>query len=769
MWVLTPKYEQNRWGWAAGLAAAGILTGAGWLAAQELVPLAAADAKPAAVGEKPAADAKLAVVVEEDEAAVLAPAERVLDFDLTEAQVAHFKKMLPKAYLKLSQRKPFHMVALGDSIVEMFGYDDDNQNWIKGYPARFAEQLARQFFYTGGVRIVKPSKGKPEKTQPHRGKEITLRNLGRGGKLSIHAMQPLSTYGLETPPDLVLMSFGINDSATGLDLGVYAKAFQDLIATVRAAGGEVVLLGPTTIVADPPEADMAKTRPYSDTLRQVAEEAGAFYVDLGNLTSLVKVPEELDQPAEVFASVVDQYRQFFDHGNVVDWVHPRPALHEKLGRLIFQELVDGPAPVPWEVGKGELAILDAKTLELKVPVKNTTKAKAKYVVLPLVTPQWKPSDAKPEMELAPGESRELTIRYLLKDGVKVSAGMPSHEPMLRLPVMVRSGETVRIMDVRATLKPAVLLWKIETQFNVEKEYHPVNLLVNTSGAPLSGTWEATWMGQKLTGDYRLDAGAQQELPLVFKLPGDFKGQPFNQSSDLTVVLTSGAQVLSFTRRVDLTQNFGLKQPVSMMTSADKQSPMPPELGGRERSITLKADADKDTLFLTFDLRGIDLKDDPATGQSWVATLNLDARSYGKRLNRGVTDPLRINGPASDGPATVGAIPPWAFGTGYAASFDEKHVKAVVSSGSEGARRVTISLPRSYLYLHEWALGNGNSQIGINATFTFWQAPVPGGSAGGYLPDAQHSLLFNRHRDDAEGNAALELTTEPTQRWTLTIQ
>ncbi len=694
--------------------------------------------------------------------------ERDLSFDLTPEQMASFKAKLPKAFQKLSQRKPFHVVAMGDSIVEMFGYDEDDQNWIKGYPARFSEQLARQFFYTGGVRLVKPSKGKEEKDMPHRGKEITLRNLGRGGKLSIHAMQALSTYGLETPPDLVLVSFGINDATTGLDLGVYAKAFQDVVATVRASGGEVILLGPTLIVGDPAEVELAKTRAYCDTLREVAEDSGAFFVDLGDLTNLVKVPEDAQGPAGVFASVVENYRRYFDHTKAVDWVHPRPALHEKLGRQIFRELIDGRTVVPWEMGKGELLMVDGKTMEMKVTVKNGGKAKARTVILPLVTAAWKPTDATAEMELAPGEVKEMLIHYASRDEGGGVNPMPSHEPMLRMPLMVSMGELVRIEDVRATLKPVVLLWKVETLFNQEKAYLPANLLTNTSRAAIAGDWQAAWMGQELKGDFKLEAGGQMELPLKFKLPVSHEGQPFNQKSDLSVLITVDGKVLRFDRGVDLTQNFGLKEPVSMRLSDAKQSPMTPGLGARGRSVTLKADADNEMLFLTFDLRGVDLKDDPATGMSWAATVNLDARSYGKRLNRGVTDTLRINGKAADGPATVGAIPPWAFGTGYAAVFDEAQVKAVVSSGSEGSRRVTISLPRSYLYLHEWALGNGNSELGINATFSFWQEPVPGVSAGGFGGDGQYHLLFNRHRDDAEGCAALELTAEPTLRWTVSL-
>lgn len=693
--------------------------------------------------------------------------ERDLSFDLTPEQLASFKAKLPKAYQKLSQRKPFHMVAMGDSIVEMFGYDEDNQNWIKGYPARFAEQLARQFFYTGGVRLIKPAKGKDDKTMPYRGKEITLRNLGRGGKLSIHAMQSLSTYGLETPPDLVLVSFGINDATVGLDLGVYAKAFQDVVATVRASGGEVILLGPTLVVGDPAEIDLAKTRAYSDTLKEVAEDSGAFFVDLGDLTNLVKVPKDVPGPEGVFASVVENYRRYFDHTKTVDWVHPRPALHEKLGRQIYRELIEGRTLVPWELGKADIKMMDSKTMEMKVTVKNAGKEKARTVVLPLVTAAWKPTDATAEMELAPGEMKEMLIHYARRVDSGVNP-MPSHEPMLRMPLLVNMGELVRIEDVRATLKPVVLLWKVETLFNQEKEYLPANLLTNTSGSAINGVWQAVWMEQEMKGDFKLEAGGQMELPLRFKLPISHEGRPFNQKSELSVLVTIDGKVLRFDRAVDLTQNFGLKKAVAMQLSDAKQSPMVPELGARGRSITLKADADREMLFLTFDLKGIDLKDDPASGASWAATVNLDARSYGKRLNRGVTDTLRINGKAADGPATVGTIPPWAFGTGYAAVFDEAQVKAVLSSGSEGSRRLTISLPRSYLYLHEWALGNGNSQLGVNATFSFWQAPVPGGSAGGFGGDGQFNLLFNRHRDDAEGCAVLELTAEPTQRWTISL-
>ncbi len=747
--------------WLAALA----LGVGGWAVAQEQA--APVPDKPAVEPEKPAAAlAPVEAAIEAEEAESDISFQRTLDFDLTPEQKERVKKLLPNAYKKLSLRKPLHMVALGDSIVDMFGYDDNAQNWIKGYPAQFGEQLARQFFYTGGVRVIKPEKDKPDKLQPHRGVEITLRNLGRGGKLSIHAIQALSTYGMEVKPDIVMISFGINDSSTGLDLGVYARAFQDLVATVRAAGADVILLGPTAIVGNPPELELGRTRPYTDTLREVAEESGAFFVDLGDFASLVTVPEELREPATVFSAVVESYRRFFDHEQTVDFVHPRAALHEQLGRKIYRELIDGPRQMPWEIQTTGADLKDSGEFELGVELVNRSEQELNLTVLPLVTSTWKPLDATPELLLKPGEKRALKIHFGRREQAGANNPMPSHEPLLRLPILLNGGGLTRIEDLRAQLRPAVLLWKVETQFNIEGEFAPANLLANTSGKELSGTWQASWMGQKLSGDFKLAADEKKELPLRFKLP-DHASSPFNQKSPMSVLVTLGGATLRFDRQVDLTRNFGLKNPVSMTPQLERKSPSLPELGARDQSVTLRADADKENFFLTFEIRGIDLKDDPGGGPSWISTINLDARSYGKRLNVGVTEPLRVSGGASDGAALVAPIAPWAFGTGYAAKFEEKHIKAVLSSGSEGARRVTVTLPRSYLYLHEWALGNGNSQLGINATFAIWQ-PGEEGKPGGFAQEHQFNLLFNRHRDDAEGCAVLELTEEPTQRWSAAL-
>jgi hypothetical protein len=122
--------------------------------------------------------------------------------------------------------------------------------------------------------------------------------------------------------------------------------------------------------------------------------------------------------------------------------------------------------------------------------------------------------------------------------------------------------------------------------------------------------------------------------------------------------------------------------------------------------------------------------------------------------------------AADGDYKVMPPQPWSFGPGYAADFSSDSIKSTLSSSPLGIRRYTLVLPRSFFYLHEWAVGNGNSQLGINTAIQFWQNGRNGG-AGGYPDDQAFGLLTHElPRDDARALAVLELTEKPTSRWTV---
>ncbi|MFZ4766362.1 MAG: SGNH/GDSL hydrolase family protein, partial [Roseimicrobium sp.] len=641
----------------------------------------------------------------------------------------------------------------------------------------------------------------------------SLENFSRGGRTILHALQPLTTVAFRSKPDLVIVSYGINDAIAGMPLATYRMFVQNVVDVVRAQGADLMLCGPSLILNEPPERGMALTRPYAATMREVAESNGVFFADLGDLSWLVQIverPEPLQhakkpsprapeapsgpvspavpaivspvaeqmnpdpdkQAMEAFQQVVDTLKLQFKHQGMVDWVHPDTASHRVLGRRVFKELLNGPRGVPWQVSGASFHLEGEDRAVLAYRIENPTPDEQTYSILPLVTPMWKPLDASSRIRLKAGKKTQITVTY-----GRAAAAEPgdlgrvdlfaSHEPFVRLPVLTVGGGTTRVEDLRAIITPVALLWDAGTLFNSERSVALGARLINTGATALGGTWEAEWLGVKSNGSFQV--GARGETPLLVTLRPPVGTEATRFKGTLAVRLTLGGVVLRFEREVEMVRNIGLKETVPLFeasTYVRDKVVAPPIAGETNPGVSFRADADSSALYLTYDIYGYNLQDNPDGSGALSLGLNLDGRSYGKRLTPGATDDLRVTAGAGDGDATVASLPAWCFGTGYANEFDAAQVKAKVTSRPDGARRLTLTIPRAFLYLHEWALGNGNSQLGLNTMLQLWQ---PGESKDSSSAKVSFAMFLNgRHRDDAEALAVLELTDKPTSRWTVHV-
>lgn len=686
-------------------------------------------------------------------------------YELGTDQIERFKKFLPKSFAKLMNRERFHIVAIGDEDVMMNQPGAKADQMRQSWAASFATELAMQFYYTGGVRVVgldgakKPKKGDPVPV-PVYGPEITVRLLARPEKMMIHAMQSLTTHGSENQPDLVMVSFGVNDAVAGESLMAYAKSVEEVIRTVRSQGSELVLLGPTITAGEPPEATLGLTRAYADVMREIATDSGVLFVDSGDLAAFVAVADTVTEPEVAFDQIVHQYRRLFDLTGAAECVHPLPPIHRIIGKKIYADLVKKPAAAPWSLANGVVTVQSDEKMTFGCQLTNPGEDEATFAVLPLVLRDWKPLDAAPQITLKGGETKAVEVIYGRRPGGM--GGMPASEPQFRLPVLLSGAGMSRIEVVRAEVRPFSLLWKPDTLFNQEKNFALESMLINTSGAPQTGAWTAEWLGQKRNGDFSLSAGQKKPLAMSFNLP--VTGDPWRATSPLTMEVSIAGMKLRFDRMIEISRNIGLRQTVQL-TPLSEPDKAPAD--GETPGVRLKADADANSLFLTFDISGINIEDRNTGRGAFGLHLGLDGRSYGKRLMAGAIDSLQLFGMAADGDYVFDQPQPWAFGTGYSAQFDARYVRARLSSTGTGARRLTITVPRNYLYLHEWALTNGNSQIGIRASLALWKGPREGVPNGDYPHDRAFTLVANgRHADDTEGLAVLELTDKPTVRWTV---
>ncbi|HSI65310.1 MAG TPA: SGNH/GDSL hydrolase family protein, partial [Candidatus Saccharimonadia bacterium] len=592
-------------------------------------------------------------------------------YELNAAQNARLQQYLPRTFMKLARRDPVHAVCIGDSVMVNWSYGADNGNVLKAWNGIFLQELADQFIYNGGVRLVRPAKGQPAKLTNFIGPEITVQNFSRGGRQIFHALQPLTTTAFENNPDLVIVSYGINDCLNGQPLDVYRKNVQQVVETVKAHGADLILCGPSLILSDPPELNLGLTRPYTDTMREVAQANGVFFADLGDLAWLIeleqrqhpldevkkrlakeaakaaeaaaaaaaaakadpKAPapapapappkpllenplaEELntdpDKKAMVsFQQIVDLLKHRFNHGDIVDLVHPDTPSQALLGRRVFMELINGAKSVPWTMQAATVNLENAETCKLTYRLENPTDKDQTYAVLPLLTPMWTPQDAPSQVALKPGKKTLVNITYKRTPPATTQGRsdlFPPHEPVFRLPILTAGGGMARIEEARANITPVSVLWNTGAMFN-QQGIELGGTIVNPGTQVMVGKWEASWMGQKATGTFSATAGEQEPFRVKFNIPPTTR-----QKGTVTFQVTIGSTSYRFDRELEVVRNISLKESVPLLSPAtylrdQVQNPLMPDT--TSPGVVLRADADSNALYLTCDIYGYRLQDSP---------------------------------------------------------------------------------------------------------------------------------------------------------------
>ncbi len=170
-------------------------------------------------------------------------------------------------------------------------------------------------------------------------------------------------------------------------------------------------------------------------------------------------------------------------------------------------------------------------------------------------------------------------------------------------------------------------------------------------------------------------------------------------------------------------------------------------------------------FVNFDADGLPLEgDDQLT--PLVLEFQLDARGYGKRRKFGFVDIVRVKFDKTGAAERFSKLRPGVFGEWYDRALDSQALKATSKLLPDGRRRFSVAIPRSYLYRHEYALGEANSLFGVNAHLAFAKAGQPDDP---YPPERNFALVksgLSKHT--AESLAVLELVPRSTGRWSVRL-
>ncbi len=181
------------------------------------------------------------------------------------AALVRFAHPLPHVALKLANRQPVVIVAIGSSSTAGAGASSKAAN----YPSRLAFELKRRF---------------PDQT-------VTVINRGVNGEVITDMLRRFDKAVVAMKPDLVLWQLGTNSVLRNRNIDRDGIAIRQGLARIRATGADVVLI-------DPQFAPKVIVRPDAEHMVSlISETAKAEDADLFRRFALMKRWREHDRMA----------------------------------------------------------------------------------------------------------------------------------------------------------------------------------------------------------------------------------------------------------------------------------------------------------------------------------------------------------------------------------------------------------------------------------------------------------------------------------------
>ena len=712
-------------------------------------------------------------------------------FPRTLQQRKRLQTYLPHTFHKLEASQPIHVVLIGDG--NLYGESPNRKEKKSGdilnsYSGIFLNKVAREFFYTGGVRLLNPPKGVlPKMANESHGVEIQIENLATPYTGVLAGMQRVKSDAFVNDPDLIIIQYGSSDALNHTSIDTYRRALHHILEECRKNQVDVILLGPTPVNRGGGAMEWGITRPYATAARGMAKANRVLFIDTGRM--LVRHGGAADfevEPLAGTAVIGDRLKRIFYNAEAKrqnEILHINYETHQDLGKKLFYELMDGSPPPGLSVeGKAEFA--ENGAVRVVATIQNPGRNEVKGIIGALALDGLTPTDAARRYSLAAGKTAEMVFEYTRPEVGKTAAGLPMWYPLeiddevLRFPFIIEDGVKSDFIELPLRVAPVSVTWKSKQYVNITTRMKIDWEFANSSDKVVKGT-------------YRIGKGAiigePQEFsvaPLARKansaiFPFDSPAGKDRFHEDLFLELNIGGQKYRFSRVIEASRDLALGEKVSLVSQADyggAPAGVVPRRNPNTPTVVFDAVADsknpaKSGLYAVIDLNGQDVPD--AGEQAALRVLlTVDARPRGVVRSFGGVSPVVIylqKTPGKNG--YTSSLPLGAFGDGYNMRLQNSGITSILK-GSQ----IQIKIPKSYLHLHDWDFKSGQSLMGVRlelsiADLTNRNNPFPPEKT---FVTHQPSLVYQNQTirgmtsEDARGLSTLRFSRQPMNSWSVRV-
>jgi lysophospholipase L1-like esterase len=495
---------------------------------------------------------------------------------------------MPNLLAKLEQHAPIHVIVLGDSVSNYYlpGGAEGSEVFIRAYHSEFLRRLADRFYYTGGVRDIKPRKGNPENLFPSVGPEITVHNQTRNGSVVLQALQWLTTDGFDNPPDLAIINFGINDAAFRLGTVRYSQILNRCVQLCKGAGAEVLVLGCNAVSGTDPRWDIGSTRPYAMAAKRVAEANGCTFIDLGDAS--VRAPrQKVPKREDAFPSAVRTLEStLFSHSPPdPDKTHPTARSHRLLGRALADVFFDGVPERGYDMSASfQYPQKDEKQATLSLRLVNRSDKERGGVLCPLTIGQsWRPAEQDLTFTLAPSATLDIEVPYNAVADDPYDGRISVFHGIITTSFVIVDQVEQRLYDVESVCYPVSVDWPVRGMIEIRDQFSFTSTVRNNTRENITGRYRAEWHGQVQQGELLVGANEKQALTFTFKVPEDVD---YRVKESLNLEVTAGGKNYRFHNLVEASRAFSLNQRIPLVHRTEY---LPDAAGGGDGTNTVIAE------------------------------------------------------------------------------------------------------------------------------------------------------------------------------------
>lgn len=723
---------------------------------------------------------------------VLGSASTLLaDYPLTLEQRERFDRFLPRTFPKLEARDPVHVVLLSDSVgggYRPLARPKENNNPLRSHVGVFLQQLAREFFYPGGVHLLNPPEGGEAKLTDLLGDEITLENLSSVDGTILDGLRRVHTDAFVHDPDIILVHYGIYDAFGRVSIDVYKRALQEIVEMARSRPVDVVVLGPGLVNYGAGEIEWGLTRPYSMAAREICSSNGVLFFDIGQMMARSGGgADPSNHPVAAMTIVSDRLARVFHHGPELrrqERVHPTDRILAYLGETMLDELKDGPRRTPFTYA-GVANFAPDGFVDVVAAIRNqTSEAQEGTIGALAVGNSMLPSSEPQRFTVPPDATTQISFRFRrpivgkARDGSDVLYPIEAGDEFARFSFLLENTIGSEIVDLPLRVGPITAVWKSRQFVNVTDRIRVEWDLVNGSDKPVNGSFQVG-MGDKVgqPTPFSVSPLGTKTVFSVFEFAPEV-GQRFQE--DIWIQIDVDGTVTRFSREMEATRDLVLGEEFGLASWSNYVNAVPAgdpgASSGLPGRVSGRFDADEDALYLIARLEGMELPD-LGDRAALRARVYLDARASGEVMTFGAVEPFEVFAKGTDGPGYVPEIPLGGFGKTYDMVLAARGIGSNLSTEESGAKRLEIRIPRKFLYRHDWALDSVDSLLGFRLEIT---AADPNPEAREPFPMTNavvsHSptfafedqTAFGFSENDARSLTGLRLSRQPVASWSVRI-